>query len=168
MNEINYVDKGFLDTTGEPVERVPDYVRVSSSAVIFTDDNKILLQRRSDNKYWGLPGGGVEPGETPEMCIRREVYEETGLHVEVTCRVTTYTDMKDFTVMRYPNGDLVQYINFLFLCTRIDGRFRLSDETIDLRYFPREHFPTETMLSAPLRVKDTLDHIQRHRCVKVC
>ena len=56
----------------QPVERVPDYVRVSSSAVIFTDDNKILLQRRSDNKYWGLPGGGVEPGETPEICIRVE------------------------------------------------------------------------------------------------
>ena len=114
MKKINYGDNGFLDTTGNLVERAPDYVRVSSSAVIIDEDKRILLQKRSDNKHWGLPGGGIELGETPEVCVQREVYEETGLHVEITCPVATYTDMKDFTIMRYPNGDLVQYINFLF------------------------------------------------------
>lgn len=37
----------------------------------------------SDVRYWGLPGGGQEPGETGEETVRREMREETGLEVKV-------------------------------------------------------------------------------------
>jgi 8-oxo-dGTP pyrophosphatase MutT (NUDIX family) len=46
----------------------------------------VLLLRDPDPEwggYWYLPGGGIEEGETPEEAARREVYEETGLKVEV-------------------------------------------------------------------------------------
>ena len=33
--------------------------------------------------YWQIPGGGIEPDETEEQCVQREMLEETGLHVQV-------------------------------------------------------------------------------------
>ncbi len=48
---------------------------------------QILLIRHhehaSGRSYWLLPGGGIEPGETAEQCVQREMQEETGLTVRV-------------------------------------------------------------------------------------
>lgn len=50
-------------------------------------DNHILLIRHRENEsgrsYWILPGGGIEPGETEEDCVRREMKEETNLDVRI-------------------------------------------------------------------------------------
>jgi ADP-ribose pyrophosphatase YjhB (NUDIX family)/RimJ/RimL family protein N-acetyltransferase len=50
-------------------------------------DNQILLIRHREHEsgrsYWILPGGGIEPGETGEDCVRREIKEETNLDVRV-------------------------------------------------------------------------------------
>jgi mutator protein MutT len=49
-------------------------------------ENKFLLLKRSlgghgYSGYWGLPGGTVEPNETPTEAIIRELQEETGLDI---------------------------------------------------------------------------------------
>jgi ADP-ribose pyrophosphatase YjhB (NUDIX family) len=50
-------------------------------------DGHILLLRHSEHEsgrsYWILPGGGIEPGESEEDCVRREVKEETNLDVRI-------------------------------------------------------------------------------------
>ena len=50
-------------------------------------DHQILLIKQTEHasgrSYWLLPGGGIEPDETEERCVQREVLEETGLHVLV-------------------------------------------------------------------------------------
>lgn len=53
---------------------------------VIRDDHILLikqLEHASGREYWLLPGGRIEPGETDEDCVRRELLEETGLHVQV-------------------------------------------------------------------------------------
>lgn len=54
---------------------------------------KILIARRLNRGemggLWEFPGGKLEPGETIEQCIRREIEEELAIEVEVGCRILT-------------------------------------------------------------------------------
>src|SRR5258708_36662926 len=44
---------------------------------------RVLLVRQLETGRWSLPGGAMEPDETPEDAARREAEEETGLSVEI-------------------------------------------------------------------------------------
>ncbi|MEM7033383.1 MAG: NUDIX domain-containing protein [Chloroflexota bacterium] len=53
-------------------------------AVIVLQQNRVLLTQREDFECWCLPGGGIDPNESLDAAAIREVYEETGLEVELT------------------------------------------------------------------------------------
>lgn len=52
---------------------------------VLVEEGRILLVRQSVNRDrdWSLPGGRLEPGETLEQCLKREIKEETGLEVRL-------------------------------------------------------------------------------------
>ncbi len=50
-------------------------IACSACVIVVDDAERILLQRRTDNGLWGLPGGAMEIGETLEQTARREAYE---------------------------------------------------------------------------------------------
>lgn len=57
------------------------------AAAIVRQDGAILLARRPEGKpmagLWELPGGKIEPGESPEQALARELYEEVGIVIDV-------------------------------------------------------------------------------------
>ncbi len=60
---------------------------IQVAAAIVRRGNRVLIARRSSNDAlagkWEFPGGKVETGESPEECLRREMYEEFNLRVNV-------------------------------------------------------------------------------------
>ncbi|TPK57458.1 (deoxy)nucleoside triphosphate pyrophosphohydrolase [Mesorhizobium sp. B2-4-19] len=61
---------------------------VAACALVDTD-GRVLLAQRPEGKQlaglWEFPGGKVEPDETPEQCIIRELHEEIGIETEIPC-----------------------------------------------------------------------------------
>lgn len=67
--------------------------KVIGVAVIKNLQEQILIDRRLPQGefggFWEFPGGKVEPGETTEECIRREIKEELGIEIEVGTHLIT-------------------------------------------------------------------------------
>ena len=53
--------------------------RIAIKGILFRGNSVLLL--RKPNRTWDLPGGRIEPGESPETCLVRELFEETGLTI---------------------------------------------------------------------------------------
>ncbi len=57
---------------------------VSVAGIVVRDDGRVLAVRRRDNGQWEPPGGVLELAETFDHGVRREVFEETGIEVQVS------------------------------------------------------------------------------------
>jgi len=90
---------------------------------VLIENNRLLLvnQKLSNNKNWSLPGGRVEPGETLEQALIREMKEETGLDVELI-RMLYVCDVE-------ASGNTVLHITFL--TKRIGGEITLPTNEFD-------------------------------------
>ncbi len=68
---------------------------IEVTAAIIMDQGKVLIaQKESTHKLaglWEFPGGKIEPGETPETCLERELAEEMGVTIEITDFFAEYT-----------------------------------------------------------------------------
>ncbi|HUQ52222.1 MAG TPA: NUDIX domain-containing protein [Gammaproteobacteria bacterium] len=111
------------------------------AAVIRDSDGRLLLQERSAGDGWSLPAGLIEPGESPEQCLRREVLEETGF-VVVPTRIIGVFGGEGFRHV-YPNGDVVEATVVLYRCVVVgeEPGGPSDPETKSLRWFPRVDMP---------------------------
>ena len=112
---------------------------VHAGGCVFNDKGEILLQLRGDLKQWGLPGGCLELGETPEQTAIREVKEETGLDVKIIKLLGVQTD----TDAECVNGDKYQSICIAYELGIIGGELKCDNkETLKLQFFPLDKTPT--------------------------
>jgi 8-oxo-dGTP pyrophosphatase MutT (NUDIX family) len=148
------------DYLNDPNAPAPNSIVPAASAVVANDAGEILMQRRSDNDLWALPGGTMDLGERIAETVVREVREETGLEVEVIGIVGVYSDPGH--VIAYSNGEVRQEFNLCFAAKLIGGQLSLSDESTEVRWVAWraiEELPMHE--STRLRIK----HFMQHRSV---
>lgn len=103
----------------------------SVAGVLFSPDRtSILLIKRRDVPVWVLPGGGIDPGESPEEAVVREILEETGFTVKMDRLVGDYIPINRLTKRTH-----------LYECVILDGSPTIGSETRDIRFFPLDKLP---------------------------
>ncbi|MDR7320589.1 MULTISPECIES: NUDIX hydrolase [Catenuloplanes] len=121
------------------------------SAVVRGARGQILLGRRSDDGSWGLPAGAIDPGEQPADAVVREIYEETGVVVEIE-RIGGVALHHSV----YPNGVVCEYLNVWFRCRVVSGEPRVNDaESTEVGWFDPRSLPELDALSR-LQIETTL------------
>jgi 8-oxo-dGTP diphosphatase len=88
-----------------------------AACALIDADGRILLAQRPEGKtlagLWEFPGGKVEPGETPEECLIRELEEELGITTRVACLAPL-----TFASHSYDDFHLLMP---LYVCRRFEG-----------------------------------------------
>lgn len=95
-------------------------MRAGADALVQNEQGEVLLVRRADDGRWAMPGGWVDPGETPEQAVVREVAEETGLQVSAPHLVHT--------------KQRPQSVHFTFRCRLDGGRLAASEESLEVAF----------------------------------
>jgi 8-oxo-dGTP diphosphatase len=99
--------------------------------VIFSSNRKkVLLIKRRDVPVWILPGGGIEPQETPLEAAKREAEEESGYQVKILRCVGEY----------FPINRLSKH-TWLFEGQVIDGEPKLNSEAQEIAFFALDQLP---------------------------
>jgi ADP-ribose pyrophosphatase YjhB (NUDIX family) len=132
-------------------------IRPGVSAVVLDASGRLLLQRRTDNGLWGLPGGAVEYGESVTVAAVREVREETGLEVAIVRLVGVYSDPAHHQIVTYPDGNVIHFVSLCLECRPGEpGVFALSDETSGVGWFDPARLPPALMPMHRIRIDDAL------------
>lgn len=108
----------------------------SAAVALYDEQGRVLMGLHSDRKVWVLPGGLIEPVELPADAAVREVWEETGLLVELTSILGVYGGKE--LLVDYVNGDRASYVGTIFRGRVIGGTLRAdAQEILELRYISR-------------------------------
>ncbi|GAA1506422.1 NUDIX domain-containing protein [Streptomyces albidochromogenes] len=143
-----YMSNGSQQSTSTPLHSV------SVAGAVLREDGRLLAIRRADNGTWELPGGVLELSEAPEEGVRREVLEETGIHVEVDELSGVYKNTTRGIVA------------LVFRCKPSGGVERTSDESTAVAWLTPEEVAERMSEVYAVRLLDALDeegpHVRSH------
>ena len=121
---------------------------VGAAILVVDHQDRLLLMKRADSGYWGLPGGATGPGERVEDAARRETLEETGLQIGEMELFGVFSGPELY--YKYPNGDEVYNVTIIYHSNEWQGDVRINDEHTGFRWFPRDEIPTLELISPPI------------------
>ncbi len=104
---------------------------------LIENEGSYLLCKMADNRgvfpgQWALSGGGMEPGETMEQALRREMAEELGEKLTITT-ITPWTFRDDVRIKTYADGrqEEIYMIYLIFDCVAANREIVLNEEFQD-------------------------------------
>jgi 8-oxo-dGTP pyrophosphatase MutT (NUDIX family) len=133
---------GYSEITGLPSEEIKErfkkelgYItpKIGVNGVLFNAEGQILLEHRSDDLLWGIPGGWVDVGEGPETALKREFMEEANLVVEPMEIIKFYTRLPG--QFNQPHTS----VHILYYCKYISGDLIKSHESLELSFKDHTH-----------------------------
>lgn len=130
----------------------PGYVtpKISTGAMCFDSEGRILLGKRGDSGLWFIPTGWQEVGLTPAENVVKEVREETG----IACRPIRLIGVRDTRLQRGSNP-AIHNIALTFLCEALSDEIKPHPlETLEAGFFTQE----EALKIVPGRVVPLLEH----------
>jgi len=119
-------------------------VELGASAIVLDDRGRVLLIRENyGRRRYGLPGGTVEPDETPWAAAVREALEETCVRVAARHLVA---------VCSGPVGSRVWVVSFGFRCDVVAGEPRVPDdgEIAEVGWYAPDRWPEPRTVMGPL------------------
>ena len=129
--------------------------KVDVRAAVFRENKLLMVQERMDHS-WAMPGGWADVGDLPSKGAEREVWEEAGFKVAAERVIGVYD------ANRIPGAmELYHAYKIMFYCTIISGEARLSNETLDVRFFEKDEIPLE-MLGSRTTVRQIEDAFSAH------
>ena len=134
-------------------------VTVSGAIILrtnpLTQQKEIFATQRGYGEYkdgWEIPGGKLEPGETPEQCIVREIQEE----LQTTVHPVRELGIVDYD---YPTFHLTMHC---ILCTIVSGELKLLEHEA-ARWLNKENLHSVDWLPADQLILDKIDYQEKQK-----
>jgi 8-oxo-dGTP diphosphatase len=112
---------------------------LTTDAIVFVKDTEtfiLLIQRKAEpyKDKWALPGGFIEMHETLEIACKRELLEETGLHVESMTQFKTYD-----SIDRDPRHRTISVVHF----AELESKQKVvgGDDAAQAKWFSLDNLP---------------------------
>lgn len=119
---------------------------VSVTGIVVDDHDRVLVVQRRDNAKWELPGGILELDESIEDGMRREVLEETGVHVDPIRLTGVYKNIK------------IGVVALVFRARHIGGDPTTTDESQQVAWWTTEEIKQNMAEPIAIRALDALEH----------
>jgi len=127
-DELQTITAMFRAETG------PATPKIDVRAAVISENQILLVKERGNG--WTLPGGWIDPGESPSEAAARETKEESGYEVKAVRLIAIY----DRDRQGHPPCPFHVY-KLIFLCDLVGGSPKISLETEAACFFQEDHLP---------------------------
>jgi 8-oxo-dGTP diphosphatase len=122
---------------------------VTAGGLVTNSQGQVLLIKSPRYGDWEFPGGQVEEGETIPHALEREVFEETGIIVQLKSLVGIYSNIRTPSI-----------VNMDFICEYVSGELTPSEESTQVEWVDSEEVLTRVKREAIYRrLKNMLEFV---------